>query len=150
MDNSTTVWIIVAIVALLLVALLVWFLARRSRTAKDKRRVAQREEAGELRRRAEHDRIGVQEGEASAAKLDAEARLAQAEADRKAAEAARLQEAAHEHSAKVGESRAELDERLRRADELDPGPERTPEQRADTAPDTHGDEQTDRDGRHRA
>jgi flagellar biosynthesis/type III secretory pathway M-ring protein FliF/YscJ len=164
MDDSTIMWIVVAVVGAVLLALLVWFLVRTSRTAKAKRREADQAKAAELRRDAERERIAVQEREASAEKLDAEARLQQAEADRKAAEAARLQQEAQDRDAMVGESRADVDERLRRADELDPEHRATttgtvritdddeghqPEHRADAPPDTHG-ARDDREGRHQA
>jgi FtsZ-interacting cell division protein ZipA len=139
MDTSTIIWIVVAIVVL---AIVVWFLLRRSRAMKEKRLQHQRDEATELRRTAESERIEVQEREASAAKVDAEARLAQAEADRKAAEAARLQQEAQERSEQVGERRTHVEDRLRRADEVDPDHPGPDAQRRGDDPDT--------EGRHRA
>jgi FtsZ-interacting cell division protein ZipA len=123
MDNAV-LWIVVAVVV---VALVVGLLMMR-RSSGRRQEAKQREEAQRLRRDAEADRIDVQRREAEAARIDAEARLAQAEAQARAADAAQLQAQAQEHSQEVAGSRSEVEERLRRADEIDPdvpGPGRT-------------------------
>lgn len=115
MSKETVLWIVVALVV---IAVIVAAAAIRSR--KGHRVQVRREEASELRERAERDRLETQRREADAAKVDAQARLAQAEADSRAAEAASLQVQAQERVSHAEESRSELEQKLRRADEVDP------------------------------
>jgi hypothetical protein len=115
--SRTVTWIIVALVVLALVVLAAVLLTRARRSRSVDRR---REEAHELRQRAEADRIELQRREAEAARIDAEARAAQAEADARAADAAQLQAEARERAEHTSGSRAEVEERLRRAEEIDP------------------------------
>jgi hypothetical protein len=79
-----------------------------------------RERARELRETAQADQITIQRRESEAAKVDAQARMAQAEADARAADAARLQAQAPDQARQVSESRSEIDAQLRRADEIGP------------------------------
>src|SRR5690349_20484572 len=113
---KTWQWIVLALVVLALIVVAV-LLLRRSRATKQ---VRQREHARELRQQAEADRIEVQRREAEAARVDAQARLAQAEAQARAADAEQLQVQAREHAEHASGARAEVEERLRKADELDP------------------------------
>lgn len=129
MDDSTLTWIVVAAAVVLLLILL--FVVLRGRRGKVEE--ARRAEAAELRQKAEADRLEVHRREAEAAKVDAEARMAQAEADARAADAARLQAEAHERTTQVTGDRAEVDDRLRRADALDP------DVPTDGTPASHGD-----------
>ena len=116
MDNGAVVWVVIALVVLALVIAVV--MVRRSHGAS--RVEGQRDEARELRARAEADQVDLQRREAEAAKVDAQARMAQAEADARAADAAALQVQARERAEHADTSRAELDQQLRRADEIDP------------------------------
>lgn len=113
-DALTVVWIVVAVVVVaVVIGVIVWVTRSQSSRKVDR----QREEAQDLRRRAEAE---LKRREADAARVDAEARLAQADADARAAEAARLQTEAHERDRDLAGERSEIDERLRRADEIDP------------------------------
>ena len=112
--DSTVVWIIVAIlVALALVALLVWLSRRRAPTQKTK-------QADSLRQDAQEREVEVRRRQAEAAEVDARARQAQAEADAKAAQAEQLAATAQEREAAATTSREDLDDQYRTADEIDP------------------------------
>lgn len=120
---DSIIWIILAVVVLIVVVALIASQARKRRD------VARRDEAEQLRHQAaEHDR-DLREREAEAASADAKARKVRAEADERAAEARRLEVEAERRGERRAESEHERDERLRRADALDP------------------DVRTDRDGR---
>ena len=112
---NQTLWIVLVVVVVLIL-LGIWLVRSRAAGAEDRRRA----EAQRIREQAEADRIELQRREAEAARVDAQARLAQAEAQTRAAEAARLQSEAHARSEGLTDERAAVDERLRRADELDP------------------------------
>ncbi|EYR63701.1 hypothetical protein N866_18765 [Actinotalea ferrariae CF5-4] len=117
METETIVWIVVAVLVLaLIIGLALWWSRRSSGRRVDK----QRQEAADLRRQAEAEKVDLQRREAEAQRLDAHARLAQAEADTRSAEAARLQAQARERSDELSGPREDVQERLRRADELDP------------------------------
>ena len=117
MDNSTVTWIVIALVLLAVLVVVGAVLSRRRQAQQVE---VQRKQARELREKAEVDRIEVQRREAEASRIDAQARLAQAEADARAADAAELQAKAREQAAHASGARSELDEQLRKADELDP------------------------------
>jgi FtsZ-interacting cell division protein ZipA len=114
MDDAV-LWIVVAVVVVALIGLLLW-----RRTTGERQVARQREQAQRLRSDAEAERIVVERREAEAARIDAQARLAQAEAQARAADAAQLQAQAREHAQQAAGSRSEVQERLRRADEIDP------------------------------
>jgi len=113
-DSNSAVWIVIAVVAAIVVIALVAFLAR---SARNKRRHAQAEE---MRQEIGHKTEYVEKREAIAAETAARARAAQAEAEVKAAEAARLQGTARTHLESASTSREELDAHRERADALDP------------------------------
>lgn len=114
---SSTARVIVAL-AVLVVIVVVVAIAARGRRARQVE--GQRDKARELREQAGADRIEVQRREADAAKVDAQARMAQAEADAKAADAAALQAEAVQRGEHASGSREEVEERLRQADRIDP------------------------------
>ena len=114
MATSTTVLIIVAAVAaVLLVAGLIW-VARNSRNRQ--RHV----EADKIREDATHETLLVKQQEALADETAAKARAAQAEADVNAAQASGLQQQAAVHRGEAVTSRDHLNEQWDRADTLDP------------------------------
>ena len=115
MDNATVIWIIVVAVVLVAIVATVLFRSQR-RSRVDHKRT----EAREIRLQADSDRIAIQRREAEVAKVDAAARMAQAEADLRATDAARLQTQARERSEDARGERSELNEKLRTADEIDP------------------------------
>jgi len=115
MNNATVIWIIaLAVVLVAIVATVLFRTQRRSRV--DHKRT----EAREIRQQADSDRIAIQRREAEVAKVDAAARMAQAEADLQATDAALLQTQAQERSENARVERSELNEKLRTADEIDP------------------------------
>jgi len=114
-DNATVIWIIVVAVVLVAIVATVLFRSQR-RSRVDHKRT----EAREIRLQADSNRIAIQRREAEAAKVDAAARMAQAEADLRATDAARLQTQAQERSEHARGERTEFNEKLRTADEIDP------------------------------
>ncbi|KAA0108418.1 hypothetical protein [Mycolicibacterium sp. P1-5] len=114
MASNNVVWIVIAvIVALIVIAALVWVGRKRQMS----RRVTQAEE---IREGVRQDHVKVQRREALADETAAKARAAQAEAEAKAAEAARLKDNAEKHRTDAASHRQDLDERAQHADSLDP------------------------------
>lgn len=112
--DTTMVWIIVAVIAVIVVLGVVAF-AGRSRRNKQLHGKAER-----IREEVDQDAVKVARREALADETAAKARAAQAEAEAKAAEAARLSERADLHRDAVATSREDLDERRSHADSIDP------------------------------
>jgi Skp family chaperone for outer membrane proteins len=110
---STTTWIIVAVVAVIVIALIAFAM----RSASHKKRAA---EADRIREEVHVEGRKLERRESIAAETEAKARAAQAEAEAKAAEAARLQDRASTHREVVDSTRSNLDERREHADSLDP------------------------------
>jgi FtsZ-interacting cell division protein ZipA len=114
MATSTTVLIIVAAVAaVLLIAGLTW-VARNSRNRQH------HVEADKIREDARHETLLVNQQEALADETAAKARAAAAEADVNAAQAAGLQQQAAVHRGEAVTSRDHLNKQWDRADTLDP------------------------------
>jgi FtsZ-interacting cell division protein ZipA len=114
MASNTTLWIVIAVVAAVLVlGVLVW--AGRSRRNRKLHGEAQR-----IRTEVEQESAQVARREALADETAAKARAAKAEAEAKAAEAARLEERAQSHRSSVASARDDLDERRAHADTIDP------------------------------
>jgi hypothetical protein len=116
MDGSTVLWIVLAVIAVLVAVALVVMMMRRTSRRLDR----DREAANELRQRAAAETPAVEKHEAVAHEVQARARTARAEAEQKLAEAERLEAGAHERSRIAEQSRDDLNERLRRAAQLDP------------------------------
>ncbi|GFG53271.1 hypothetical protein [Mycolicibacterium agri] len=113
MDNTTVVWIVVAIAALIVIAALIFA----ARNARNKRRHA---EAQRIREDVNAHSSKLEKRQAIADETAARARAAEAEAEAKAAEAARLKEQASDHHDAVSTTREEIEERRRHADRIDP------------------------------
>jgi FtsZ-interacting cell division protein ZipA len=113
MDSTTVVWIVAVVAALIVIAALV-FAARKRRN--EHRHV----EAERMREDITTHTAKVDKRQALGDETAARARAAEAEAEAKAAEAARLKDRAAGHHEAVAASREDIDERRRRADELDP------------------------------
>ena len=111
MDTGVLIAII-AVVAIVVIAGVV--LAVRTRSKK------RHNEAEHLREEVQQDTAKLEKRQALAAETDARARAADAEAEAKAAEAVRLRERAATHTDAVSSSRADLEERSKHADDLDP------------------------------
>ena len=114
MATSTTVSIIVAaVVAILLIAVVIW-------VARNKRNEQRHVEADKIREDAREKTLQVKQQEALAEETAAKARAAQAEADVKAAQASGLEQQAAVHRGEAVTSRDHLNEQWDRADTLDP------------------------------
>jgi len=114
MATSTTVSIIVAaVVAVLLIAVVIW-------VARNKRNEQRHVEADKIREDAREKTLQVKQQEALAEETAAKARAAQAEADVKAAQASGLEQQAAVHRGEAVTSRDHLNEQWDRADTLDP------------------------------
>ena len=114
MDSTTIVWIVAAIVAILVIAGLVF-------AARSRRNQHRHIEAERIREDVTTHVAKVDKREALADETAAKARAAEAEAEAKAAEAARLKNQAESHrEVRGGASREDIEERRRHADELDP------------------------------
>lgn len=113
MNGSTTLWIVLGILALLVIAAVIYFVTRKQTDTR-------RSKAKSLRQDADSHTESLRKREAKAAESHSRADKAQAEADQKAAEARRLRERAQHDETTVAESREEVQARLRRADKVDP------------------------------
>jgi hypothetical protein len=111
--NSTAVWIVVAVVAVIVLAGLVF-------AARSRRNQRRHVEAEQMREELTTHVEKVDKRQALADETAAKARAAEAEAQAKAAEAARLKQQAAGHHDAVATSREEIEERRRHADMLDP------------------------------
>ena len=110
---TSTLWIIVAIVAVLIVVGL-------ALVARSRHHTRLHGQAERIREEVEQETSNVDRREALAAETAAKARAARAEAEAKDAEATRLEQRAEEHRRAAAASRDELDARLDHADEIDP------------------------------
>lgn len=110
---STTSWIILAVVAVVVLALVAYLI----RTATQRRRAVKAER---IRAEVQEESQRLDRRAAAAAETEAKARAAQAEAEAKAAEAARLQDRAASHRDEVDSTREQLDARREHADKIDP------------------------------
>jgi FtsZ-interacting cell division protein ZipA len=114
MTTSTIVLIVVvAVAALLLIAAIAW-------VARNKRNQHRRVEAGDIRDKAAEQSHEVGQREALADETAAKGRVAQAEADAKAAQAAGLQHQAQARRSDATTARGEVNHEFERADKIDP------------------------------
>lgn len=124
MDTETIIWIVVAVVvALVVLALLGWAFGK-------KRKLDHRERASELRSDVQARSGGIVES-------DRDARAAQADAERARLEAERADARAREARVARDQERAELEDRVREADRVDPDVDHKAD---DYRPDVPGDE----------
>jgi FtsZ-interacting cell division protein ZipA len=113
MDSTTIVWIVAVIAAVIVIAALVF--AARSRRNRRKHIEAER-----MREDITTHMTKVDKRQALADETEAHAKAAAAEAEAKAAEAARLKDRAADHRDAVAASRDDIEDRLKRADQMDP------------------------------
>jgi FtsZ-interacting cell division protein ZipA len=117
--TSIVLIVLVAVVALLLIATIVW-------VARNKRIQHRRVEAGDIRDKAADESHKVGQREALADETDAKARVAQAEADAKTAHATGLQHQAQVRRSDAATARDDVNQEFERADKIDPDSQ-TPE-----------------------
>lgn len=155
MDTTVLIWIIIGIIVVALIVIgAVYFM--RNRTQQRER--AAHEKAEKLRADARASELAAREGEARAAQAKADAASAAAAAQQAQARAAqadvdanRLADSVGEHEAEATKLRAEQQQTLRKADEVDPyvtadDSGRTAADRTDRTADA-GRADVDRDGR---
>ncbi|WP_050668168.1 hypothetical protein [Luteipulveratus halotolerans] len=133
-------WLIAAVIVILLLLLLLPMLRKRKANA-------QRAEAAELRQDAQGRAPRVQAREAEADQVSAAAQQTRAEADRKEAEARQLEAEAAERQRLADREREAHDQRLRKADEIDPDVETDDHGRRVGGPGPDRDHRTGRDER---
>lgn len=120
--NELPGWVIPVAIVVLLVLLVLIAVAVITSGRRKAKQEADRQRAAELREQSERERVEVQDEELRA-------RETQLEADRAHIEADRRQHEAEKQQSYAAQSRAELDEHLREADELDPHGEKAPARR---------------------
>jgi FtsZ-interacting cell division protein ZipA len=117
-ETSTIVWIIVGIVVVIaIVVVVVLMTSRRRREAQID---SERNNAAELRQSAYESDVARREREAEAARAAAAAKQADADAMKAKLESDRLARESASHQSDAQELHAEVDERLRKADDIDP------------------------------
>ena len=124
MDTSVLIWIIIGVIVVALIVIGAVFLMR-GRT--EQRQRAEHDKAEKLRAQARESELAAREGEARAAKAKADAATAAAEAQQAQARAAqaeldanRLSDSVGEHETEAAKRRAEQEEALRKAADVDP------------------------------
>ncbi|WP_136707874.1 hypothetical protein [Agromyces sp. H66] len=117
METSTIVWIIVGIVVIIAIAV-VWLLTSRQR--REAHRESERQKAAELRQSAHETDVARREREAEAARAAAAAKQAEADAAQARLESERLARESTSHQSDAEKLRSEAEERLQKADAVDP------------------------------
>ncbi|GAA1957014.1 hypothetical protein [Microbacterium deminutum] len=124
MDTRVLIWIIIAIIVVALIVIGAVFFMRSRNQQREK---AQHDKAVKLREDARQSELAAREGEARAAQAKADAasaaaaaQQAQARAAQSDVEAQRLADSVGEHEAEADKLRAEQEQTLRKADEVDP------------------------------
>ena len=110
---SATGWVVLVIVVVAIIVIGGLVLSRRRTTV-------MRDRAESLRTDAEDRSSVVDQREAKAREIAAQADVAKAEAERKAAQADRLESVAGEHKARTEEAREEVEGQRAEADRIDP------------------------------
>ena len=125
MDTSVWIWIIVGVLVVAIIVVVA--LAVSSRGRAEKKRQAEHDKAEKLRAEARETELAARESEARAAQTKADAASAAAAAQQAQAQAAqadvdarRLADSVGEHESEATQRRAEQQEALRKADEVDP------------------------------
>ena len=124
MDTATLIWIVVAIIVVAIIIVVAVMLSRRNSA---KKLEAQHAKAQDLREDARRTEMAAREREAQAAQARADSASAAAEAEQAKARAAQASIEAERvagtidgHQSDAAALRAEQEEKLRKADELDP------------------------------
>lgn len=118
METSTIVWIIVGIVVVIAIAVVIWLLTSRQR--REAHLESERRKAAELRQSAYETDVTRREREAEAARAAAAAKQAEADAAQARLESERLTRESVGHQSDAEKLRTEAEERLQKADALDP------------------------------
>lgn len=125
MDTAVLIWIIVGVLVVAIIVVVALAVTARGRA--EKKRQAEHDEAEKLRADAHEKELAARESEAKVAKTRADAASAAAAAQQAQAQAAqadldarRLADSLDEHTTEAEQRRAEHEETLRKADEVDP------------------------------
>lgn len=125
MDTAVLIWIIVGVLVVAIIVVVALAVTARGRA--EKKRQAEHDEAEKLRAEAHEKELAARESEAKVAKTRADAASAAAAAQQAQAQAAqadldarRLADSLDEHTTEAEQRRAEHEETLRKADEVDP------------------------------
>ena len=118
METSTIIWIIVGIIVIIAIVVIVMLVTRRRRH--EAHLEAERKKAADLRQNAYESDVARREREADAAAAAAAAKQAEADAMAARLESERLARESAAHQADAQQLRTETDERLRKADAVDP------------------------------
>ena len=118
METSTIIWIIVGIIVVIAIIVIAVLMTNRRRH--EAHLEAERKKAADLRQNAYESDVARREREADAATAAAAAKQAEADAMQAKLESERLANESAAHQADAEQLRAETDERLRKADEVDP------------------------------
>lgn len=119
MDTSTIIWIIVGIVIVIAIIVIIAVLMT-SRRRREAHVESERRKAAELREDANQTDLARREREAEAARATAAAKQAEADAKQAQLESDRLARESASHQADAQQLRSDVDERLQKADEVDP------------------------------
>ncbi|MDQ0575983.1 hypothetical protein [Agromyces albus] len=132
METSTIVWIIVGIIVVIAIIVFAYFATSRKR--REAKVESERRKAAELREDAYEKDVAARERQADAARTQAAAKQAEADALRARLESERLASESAARQADAAQLQAETDERLRKADAVDPdvGADGTPNHDTDT------------------
>lgn len=116
--SPLTIGLIAAAVVLLVVVIIL--ITKNSGSRKAEQLAADRERAAELRRDIDRERVEVQEQELQAHETELAAERARLDAKKARVDADRLEHAAADQRAGLGDAQTHLDDRVREADEIDP------------------------------
>lgn len=132
METSTIVWIIVGIIIVIAIIVFAYFATSRKR--REAKVEADRRKAAELRDDAYEKDVAARESQADAARTQAAAKQAEADAMKAKLDADRLASESTARAADAAELQAETDQRLRKADAVDPdvGADGKPDHDTDT------------------
>ncbi len=119
MDTSTIIWIIVGVIVVIAIIVIIAVLMT-SRRRREAHAEAERRKAAELRDDANKTDLARREREAEAARAAAAAKQADADAMQAKLESERLARESASHQADAQNLRNDVDERLQKADEIDP------------------------------
>jgi FtsZ-interacting cell division protein ZipA len=118
-DTSTIIWIIVGIIIVIAIIVIIAVLMT-SRRRREAHVESERRKAAELRDDANQTDLARREREAEAARAAAAAKQAEADAKQAQLESDRLARESASHQADAQHLRNDVDERLHKADEVDP------------------------------
>ncbi|GAA3877735.1 hypothetical protein GCM10022381_20270 [Leifsonia kafniensis] len=114
MNTMSLVWIIVGIVVvLIIVGVIIYFARKRNQEHAEQQRIADKNQAAELRQNAQKVELDARENEAKASRARADAEQAEVDAER-------LRQESAQRAADAQDLRVDSNEQARKAETLDP------------------------------